>query len=72
MLKQENGPLILAVSPEAAIPGGELFIRGKGFGSTNGTRPKVHFGEAEASVLLWSEELLVARVPEGALPQLYR
>jgi hypothetical protein len=66
VLKQENGPLILAVSPEAAIPGGELFIRGKGFGSTNGTRPKVHFGEAEASVLLWSEELLVARVPEGA------
>lgn len=66
MLKREIGPQIDGVTPGAAIPGGDVFIRGKGFGSANGTQPTVRFGDAEASLLLWSDDLLVARVPEGA------
>ncbi|HEV2386159.1 MAG TPA: IPT/TIG domain-containing protein [Candidatus Acidoferrales bacterium] len=66
MLKREGGPQIDGVTPGAAIPGGDLFIRGKGFASTNGNRPTVRFGEAEGSLLLWSDDLLVARVPDGA------
>jgi sugar lactone lactonase YvrE len=65
-LKPEAGPRIEGVSPGAAIPGGDLFIRGRGFHANNSTRPTVRFGEVEGSVLLWSEDLLVARVPEGA------
>lgn len=69
MPNQSNQPRIDNVSPSAAIPGGDVFIRGSGF-HVNGTRPVVRFGDTEASILLWSEELLVARVPEGASPSL--
>jgi sugar lactone lactonase YvrE len=64
--KSESGPRIDEVSPQAAIPGGDLFIRGRGFHANHSSRPSVRFGEAEGNVLLWSEDLLVARVPEGA------
>jgi sugar lactone lactonase YvrE len=63
---KEVQPRIDNVSPGAAIPGGDLFINGSGFQAHNGTRPVVRFGETEGSLLLWSENLLVARVPEGA------
>jgi sugar lactone lactonase YvrE len=62
-----NGtPKIESVKPAAALPGGEVFIRGSGFSSRNHTRPQVHFGAAEGSLMLASENLLIARVPEGA------
>lgn len=64
--RQEGGPQIDSVSPGAAIPGGDIFIRGSGFQSANGTLPSVRFGQAEANILLWSEQLVVARVPEEA------
>jgi sugar lactone lactonase YvrE len=63
---REGQPRIDNVSPSAAIPGGDVFIRGSGFQAHNGTRPVVRFGDAEGSILLWSEDLLIARVPEGA------
>ncbi len=66
MHKRQGEPQIDNVSPGAAIPGGDIFIRGSGFQASNGTRPVVRFGETEGSLLLWSENLLVARVPEGA------
>ena len=66
VLNQEGQPRIENVSPDAAIPGGDIFIRGSGFQAHNGMRPVVRFGETEGSLLLWSESLLVARVPEGA------
>lgn len=59
-------PRIESVWPAAAIPGGDVQIRGQGFTQRNGTRPRVHFGEAEGSVLLSADDMLVARVPEGA------
>jgi sugar lactone lactonase YvrE len=59
-------PRIESVFPGAAIPGGEVVIRGRGFAGRNGARPRVRFGAAEASLLVGSENFIVARVPEGA------
>jgi len=48
------------------LPGGEVRIVGKGLRPPELRRPSVHFGELEASVLISSDEFVVARVPEGA------
>jgi len=54
------------VKPGAALPGGEIAIRGSGFASRNHTRPQVQFGTSEANVMMAAENLLIACVPEGA------
>jgi hypothetical protein len=54
------------VSPAAAIPGGDICIRGNGFQSANGALPSVRFGPVPGNILLWSEQMVVARVPEEA------
>ena len=59
-------PRIERVAPGAAIPGGDVAIHGSGFESRNNTRPRVQFGDLEGSLLVSAENLLVARVPEGA------
>ncbi len=59
-------PKIESVKPAAALPGGEIFIKGSGFGSRNHTRAKVQFGPAEGSLVMAAESSLIARVPEGA------
>jgi len=62
-----NGkPHIEAVAPSFALPGGEIRIIGKGLRPPELRRPSVHFGEIEGSVLISSDDSLVARVPEGA------
>ncbi|HXQ26956.1 MAG TPA: IPT/TIG domain-containing protein [Candidatus Acidoferrales bacterium] len=62
-----NGtPRIESVKPGAALPGGEVAIRGSGFASRNHTRPQVQFGTSDATVMLAAENLLIACVPEGA------
>ena len=62
-----NGiPKIERVQPAAAIPGGEISIHGSGFTGGNHARPEVHFGKAAGSLMLASENLLIARVPDGA------
>ncbi len=66
MPKRESQPQIAGVSPGAAIPGGDVRIHGQGFQPHNGNRPVVRFGGSEGSILLWSENELVARVPEEA------
>jgi sugar lactone lactonase YvrE len=64
---EKNGILrIEGVAPSAAIPGGEMEIRGSGFVSRSFARPVVRFGEAEASVALSGPQRLVVRVPDGA------
>jgi sugar lactone lactonase YvrE len=64
---EKNGiPRIESVAPAAAIPGGEVEIRGTGFATRTQVRPQVRFGEAEATLALASPQRLVARVPEGA------
>ncbi|MGB6482557.1 MAG: IPT/TIG domain-containing protein [Candidatus Acidiferrales bacterium] len=65
-MKTNGIPKIERVRPTAAIPGGEITIHGAGFSGGNHARPEVHFGSAVASVVLASENLLVARVPEDA------
>jgi hypothetical protein len=65
--KNVNGkPHIEAIAPECALPGGEVRIVGKGLRPPELRRPSVRFGELEASVLISSDEFVVARVPEGA------
>ncbi len=50
---EKNGiPRIESVAPAAAIPGGEVEIRGTGFATRTHVRPQVRFGEAEATLAL--------------------
>jgi hypothetical protein len=60
----DSKPQISEVTPPAAIAGGELRIRGKGFARQD--RPRVSIGEAAAPVIIGSDSLVIARVPEGA------
>jgi hypothetical protein len=48
----------------AAIAGGELQIRGKGFAAAD--RPRVTIGDVPAPVVIGSDSLVIVRVPEGA------
>jgi sugar lactone lactonase YvrE len=57
-------PQISQVTPPAAIAGGELQIRGKGFAKSE--RPRVTIGEVGAPVIIGSDSFVIARVPEGA------
>jgi outer membrane protein assembly factor BamB len=59
-------PRVESITPPAAIPGGEIAIRGKGFSVNNNARPRVIFGDTEANLLIAAESYLVARVPEGS------
>jgi len=62
-----NGtPRIESVKPAAALPGGEISIKGTGFSARNHSRPQVHFGSAEGSLVMAADNFLIARVPEGA------
>ncbi|HKE21961.1 MAG TPA: IPT/TIG domain-containing protein [Bryobacteraceae bacterium] len=60
----ESKPQISQISPTAAIAGGELQIRGKGFAKPD--RPRVTIGEVGAPVIIGSDSLVIARVPETA------
>ena len=65
--KNINGkPHIEAVAPAFALPGGEVRIIGKSLRPAELRRPSVRFGEIEGSVLISSDEFVVARVPDGA------
>jgi len=57
-------PQISQVTPPAAIAGGELQIRGKGFAKAD--RPRVTIGDVGAPVIIGSDSFVIARVPEGA------
>lgn len=65
--KTVNGkPHIDAVSPALALPGGDVRIIGKGLRPAELRRPSVRFGEIEGSILISSDDFVIARVPEGA------
>jgi sugar lactone lactonase YvrE len=62
-----NGiPKIESIHPTAALPGGEITIRGSGFSNGHPFRPVVHFGSVEGSLIMASPTELIARVPDGA------
>ena len=64
---KNNGlPRLDSVSPRAALPGGEVRFRGASLRPDGLERPLVRFGEQAASVLIGSDDFVVARVPEGA------
>ena len=62
-----GGPHIDVVAPSSALAGGELRISGSGLRNQELQRPKVKFGDFEASIVVSSDAFLVARVPEGAI-----
>jgi hypothetical protein len=65
--KPANGkPHIDAVAPACALPGGDVRISGKSLRPPELRRPSVRFGDVEGSVLISSDDFVVARVPEGA------
>jgi sugar lactone lactonase YvrE len=65
--KNANGdPHIEAVSPGAALPGGEVRISGSGLRPQELRRPRVRFGETEAAIVISADDFLIARVPQGA------
>jgi sugar lactone lactonase YvrE len=65
--KNVNGnPHIEAVSPGAALPGGEVRITGRSLRPQELRRPRVRFGETEGAVVISSDDFLIARVPAGA------
>jgi len=66
--KNVNGkPHIEAVAPSFALPGGEVRIIGRALRPPEFRRPSVRFGEVEGSVLISSDDFLVARVPDNAV-----
>lgn len=65
--KPMNGkPVIADMTPRAAVPGGEVTIRGSGFASAGNSRPRVTFGELDGPVVISADTFMIARVPEGA------
>jgi sugar lactone lactonase YvrE len=68
-----NGiPRIDRIQPDAGIPGGDITILGSGFVPRPNTRPRVRFGETDATLLLSAETHLIARVPDGAVGGIVR
>lgn len=64
LFKDSEKPEISHVSPNAAIPGGEFQIHGKNLAKLD--RPRVLFGDVTAPIIIGSNSLVIARVPEGA------
>ncbi|MGD1211837.1 MAG: IPT/TIG domain-containing protein [Candidatus Acidiferrales bacterium] len=65
-MKANGTPRIESIKPGAALPGGEISIQGSGFAVRNHTRPQVQFGPAEGSLVMAGDNILIARVPDGA------
>jgi sugar lactone lactonase YvrE len=61
-----TNPRIEAVRPNAALPGGEIEVRGANLGATGMHRPLSAIGGAAAPVLLSRSNRLIVRVPDAA------
>jgi len=59
----DSRPQIDDVSPVAAIPGGEIQMRGKNFGAE--PRPTIAFGDLSGHLMFGSDSLLIVKVPDG-------
>jgi photosystem II stability/assembly factor-like uncharacterized protein len=60
-------PVITSLNPTRGAVGTEVIINGGYFGTVQGSST-VSFSGVEAPITVWSEEVIVARVPEGATP----
>jgi hypothetical protein len=65
-LLSKKRPQILDVNPLAAIPGGEIIVKGTGL-AENGRHALVRFGDQPGSLLLSSPNRLIVRVPDDVL-----
>lgn len=63
----DTRPLIDEVTPAAAIPGGEVHVRGKNF--MRGGIPAARFGDTAAHVITGSDSLMILRVPDAVAGQ---
>jgi sugar lactone lactonase YvrE len=65
--KNVNGlPRIEAVTPAAALPGGEVRILGSSLRPPELRRPRVRFGNIEGSVVISADDFMIAKVPQEA------
>src|SRR5690242_6974754 len=62
----DGNPYIEAIEPAAALPGGEVRILGRALKPPRLSRPEVSFNGVRGSIVVSSEDFLVARVPYGA------
>ncbi len=62
-LLSKKRPQITDVNPHAAIPGGEIVVRGTGL-AENGRHALVRFGDQPGGLLLSSPDRLIVRVPD--------
>jgi len=63
---RNGAPHINSIEPDCALPGGEVRIVGSGLRPRDFRRPEVRFGEADGSIVVSSEQFIIARVPEEA------
>jgi sugar lactone lactonase YvrE len=62
----DSNPQIDAIEPAASLPGGEVRLVGKALKPPQLARPEVNFGGVKGSIIVSSEDFLIARVPYGA------
>jgi len=62
----DGNPYIEAIQPGASLPGGEIRIIGKALKPPRLARPEVSFAGVRGSIVVSSEEFVIARVPYGA------
>lgn len=62
----DGNPFIEAIEPAAALPGGEVRIIGKALKPPRLARPEVNFTGVAGSIIVSSEDFVIARVPYGA------
>lgn len=61
----DGKPQITSISPQFALPGGEVRIVGSGFRAQEMRRPRVTFGDEPGAIVISSDEFVVARVPDN-------
>jgi sugar lactone lactonase YvrE len=65
--KNVNGnPYIETIEPAASLPGGEVRIIGRALKPPRLARPEVSFAGVRGSIVVSSEDFVIARVPYGA------
>src|SRR5215472_7603357 len=62
----DGNPFIEAIDPPASLPGGEVRIIGKALKPPKLARPEVNFNGMPGSIVISSEDFVVARVPPEA------
>ncbi len=62
-----DGPKLVSLSPAAAMPGGEVELRGNGLQAANGALPQVSVGDVPVYMALSRAGRAVIRIPDGAI-----